>query len=458
MPSLPPSTGTGSSEDDVASLTTGSSQTGDPREEDTGPSIARARTVASDGSEAVDDGPPMEICLVVYGDINATSGGFRYDREVVSRLRERGDSVDVISLPWRSYGRGLADTLDPRVRERLNRDVDVLIEDGLCHPSVWRHNRQLTEPDVVVGLVHHVRSDDPTERYAPLIQPFERRFFGSVDATITTSRFTQNRVAQIAPSTATDLSVVAPPAGRMEGPATTVERVRARARRGPLRVVFVGNVVPRKNLETLIDALSRLDRSTEAGVDWRATVVGSLDAAPSYADRLRTRTERLGLDDRVEFAGELSDDALASTMAESHVCCVPARYEAFGMVHLEAMEHGTVPIAGSVGGTDEFLRDGTNGFLVDPEDHRSIAERLERLAADRDQLAALGVAALHTAEAHPDWAETTDRIRAWLRSLVGDEQTDPQRTAATGAHHSTTDVSRPVRPRRATDGTGGGNE
>lgn len=393
-------------------------------------------TTASSVQRTPDDGRPLTIALVVYGDIDATSGGFRYDREVVSRLRARGDTVEVISLPWRRYGRGLLDALDPRIRDRLDRDVDVLVEDGLCHPSVWRHNRRLSGPDAVVGLIHHLRSDDPTERYVSAIRPFERRFVRSVDATIATSQFTRDRVDRIAPSRQRTPTLVAPPAGRSEAATTTPDRVRDRARRGPLRIVFVGNVVPRKNLGTVLDALAGLDQRSEGGrldpsgnagrsdgsadgaPEWRLTVVGDRGAAPTHAERLVDRAASLGLDDRVEFVGELSDGDLVSTLDRSHVCCVPARYEAFGMVHLEAMEHGVVPIAGSVGGTGEFLRDGTNGFLVDPTDDRAIADRLERLATDRDRLATLGVAGLRTAERHPDWDETTDRIRAFLRSVV----------------------------------------
>jgi len=78
---------------------------------------------------------PLRIAVVVYGDLDSISGGFRYDREVISRLRARGDTVDVISLPWRWYGRGLVDAFDPRIRKQLDRDVDVLVEYGLCHPS-----------------------------------------------------------------------------------------------------------------------------------------------------------------------------------------------------------------------------------------------------------------------------------------------------------------------------------
>ena len=403
----------------------------------------RISGLASDSAHALDSKPdPLHVGVVVYGDLETTSGGFRYDREVIRRLRERGDTVDVISLPWRRYSAGLRDAFDPTVRDRLDRDVDVLIEDGLCHPAVWRHNRALVGPDAVVALLHHLRSDDPTERFGALARPFERRFLRSVDAAVTTSQFTRERAARIEPSASTP-TLVARPAGRAEGPATTPTAVRARAETGPLHVVFVGNVIPRKDPMTLLAALARLDddslagresRAAGSGVsrspntpDWRLTVVGSHDAAPAYAERVVDRAAALGLDDRVSFVGELSDDELTETFADAHVCCVPARYEAFGMVHLEAIEHGVVPVAGAVGGTAEFVRDGVNGFLVEPDDDRAIADRLRALATDRGRLAELGVAALSTAETHPTWAETTDRFRAFLDSVSSDTTDRGQR-------------------------------
>jgi len=295
--------------------------------------------------------------------------------------------------------------------------VDVLLQDGLCHPSVWRHNRRLTRPDAVVGLLlHHLRSDDPTEQFAGLIRPFERRFLRSVDATIATSEFTRERAERLAPATRSAPSLVAAPAGRVEDAASTPAAIRERAARDPLRVVFVGNVVPRKDPETLLDALGRLDRR-EGTPPVRLTVVGSHDAAPAYAQSVVERARRLGLDDRVSFAGELSETALTETLERAHVCCVPARYEAFGMVHLEAMEHGVVPVAGATGGTAEFVADGENGFLVEPGDDRALADRLDRLATDRERLAALGDRGAPDRGIASDVGEAGDRIREFLRDV-----------------------------------------
>ena len=46
----------------------------------------------------------MHVGLLIYGSLSTISGGFIYDRNLVRYLREAGDRVEVISLPWRRYG------------------------------------------------------------------------------------------------------------------------------------------------------------------------------------------------------------------------------------------------------------------------------------------------------------------------------------------------------------------
>ena len=366
----------------------------------------------------------MHLGFVVYGGLDGTSGGYRYDRRLADYCRARGDTVDVIALPEGGYWRRVADGVAPAIARQLDRPVDVLLEDELCHPSLWRQHRRLDRPGAVVALVHHVASDRPPGRLPRLRRGIERRYLRSVDGAVCTSTFTRRRAARLAPALAE--CPVAPPAGRTEGAAVTPEAVRRRATEGPLRIAFVGNLVPRKDPLTLLDAVDRLADDA----DWELTVVGSHAAAPAYAERVVEAAADRGLDDRVGFAGEVDDAALADVLAASHVCCVPSTYEGFGMVYLEAMEHGVVPIASATGGAGEFVTDGDNGALVDPGDVDRIAALLADWAADRDRLADRGVAALETAAAHPSWTETLSTVRTYLQQIALDEPT-PDPTAAT---------------------------
>ena len=101
---------------------------------------------------------------------------------------------------------------------------------------------------------------------------------------------------------------------------------------GPLRVLFVGNLIPRKGLLVLIAALGRLPRGT-----WRLTVVGSPVVDPGYAARVRRAVRDLGLQDSVRMRGQMDDAGLAAELRVHHVLAVPSLYEGFGIVYLEAM-------------------------------------------------------------------------------------------------------------------------
>ncbi len=51
----------------------------------------------------------MKIGLIIYGSLEIVSGGYLYDRKLVEFLKDQGDQVEIISLPWRGYLRSLAD-------------------------------------------------------------------------------------------------------------------------------------------------------------------------------------------------------------------------------------------------------------------------------------------------------------------------------------------------------------
>ena len=350
----------------------------------------------------------MRVGLTLYGDLEERSGGFRYDRELVAGLRAAGDEVEVVSLPWRTYPLGLLDGVSPAVRRRLAVDVDVMLQDELAHPSLVRHNRRLPYP--VVSIVHHLRASE-RRRLAPLYRAIERRYLDTVDGVVCNSTTTREVVTDLGVDPGT--AVVAPPAGDRFDPDVDPEDAAARAREGPLRVVFVGNLIERKGLDTLVEAVARARRSEAVEL----TAVGRPVDADHVAAVRKTVADR-GLGDAVTLAGELSDDELAATLTESHVLAVPSRYEGFGIVYLEGMSFGLPAIASAAGGADEVVTDGETGALVEPDDVAGVAAVLTNLAADRDRLARMSRAARRRYDAHPDWTETTTRVRGLLAAVA----------------------------------------
>ena len=352
----------------------------------------------------------MNIGLTVYGSLDERSGGFRYDRKLVEGLRDRGDTVDVIELPWREYTRGLLDNASRRIRDRLSVDVDVMLQDELAHPSLVYQNRRVPYP--VVSIVHHLRASEP-RRLSRLYRAVERRYLQTVDAVVCNSTVTQDAVTALGVDRST--TVVAPPAGDRFDPVIDDERIHDRAHSDPLQVVCVGNLEPRKGVDTLVEAVSM------TGADVELTVVGrTVDAA--YAAEVRERIQELSLGGRVELVGELTDPALAETLRAAHVLAVPSRYEGFGIVYLEGMSFGLPAIASRAGGATDIVSTGETGLLVDPDTPSAVARALTTLDNDRDRLAEMGRAARRRYDQHPDWTTTTDRVRQLLHETVSSQE------------------------------------
>jgi len=356
----------------------------------------------------------MRVALVLYGDLNFTSGGFLYDRRLVAHLAARGMEVEVVSLPWRSYLLGLADNFSPALRRRLQAlEADLILEDELAHPSLAFGNRRLRPSKTRVAVVHHLRASEPRAPWLNrLYAQVERRYLTSVDGFIVNSRATLETVRTLGPCL--QPAVVAPPGiqsfPRLPGPAEIAARVKEK---GPRRLVFLGNIIPRKGLHTLIAALTTLDRA-----DWRLTVVGSLTLDPAYVRRVKQRIQAAGLSPRVEFTGALPAAGVAEILARSHLLAVPSLYEGFGICYLEGMAFGLPAIGGSAGGAPEIITPGRDGFLVAPGDVPALAACLERLLTDDRLLLEMSLAARERFLAHPTWEESLEGACRFLLSVA----------------------------------------
>ena len=356
----------------------------------------------------------MRVGLVVYGSLDVLSGGNLYDQKLVEVLRARDHHVDVLSIPGGSYAWNLAWNLSRSLRRRIvSGRYDVLLEDELCHPSLFHSNRVLRTPARVVSIVHHLRSSEDRPRWQnDLYRRVEKRYLESVDAFVFNSHTTRETVESLLSQKTR--SVVATPGGDRLGRPLERDAVLRRAREeGALRILFVGNLIPRKGLHVLLDALARIPER-----DVRLDVAGSDSMDRAYAAAAREKVRSLGLEDRVRFHGTLEGDDLAARFLEAQVLVVPSSYEGFGIVYVEAMAFGLPAIASASGATDEIVRHETTGFLVPPGDGWSLARRIESLVEDRDLLARLSLNALDTFDDHPGWSESMGKVEEFLLALA----------------------------------------
>ncbi|MEW6219928.1 MAG: glycosyltransferase family 4 protein [Thermodesulfobacteriota bacterium] len=353
----------------------------------------------------------MHIGLVIYGSLATLTGGYLYDRLLAEQLASRGHRVTVLSLPVRPYPWRL---LDNRRRCPPAGEVDLFLEDELCHPSLLRGNpwQGPGQRAPRVAVVHQVLCDEPRPAWRNRLYALaERRYLAAVDGFVFNSQTTATTVASLVAGRRP--SVIASPAGdRLGSPLDEAAVTRRAQASGPLALLFLGNVMPRKGLLPLLSALALVPEPI-----WRLTVVGSLAMDPGYARRVRGLAERSGLGGRVAFCGPLAGDALARVLAASHLLCMPFAYEGFGIVLLEAMAFGLPVLASMRGAARETVTPGRNGFLLAPADGARLAGIIRQLAADRSRLADLAVAALAHFRRQPGWQAAMARVAGFLEGL-----------------------------------------
>jgi len=358
----------------------------------------------------------MRIGLIIYGSLDILSGGYLYDRKLVEFLRGQKVEVEIFSLPERGYSQHLLDNFDSGLLDRLKTaDIDILLQDELNHPSLFYLNRRL-RPEIdypILSIVHHLRTSEARPTWQnKLFEPVEQAYLKSVDGFIFNSHTTRQTVEKIiGPSKP---SVVAQPAGDRFKMTINEDQIIDRGREpGPLRLVFVGNVIERKGLHTLLDTVGKLEPGT-----CYLTVVGSVDVERDYVSRIEQQIAQLGIQDRVEFTGRLDGPKLASVLRQSQLLVVPSSYEGYGIVYLEGMSFGLPSIATNAGAAEEIISYGENGFLITPGDSVSLQRIIKNLHHDRDWLIALSIGARRRFELHPGWDASMRQIYHFLLGVV----------------------------------------
>lgn len=358
----------------------------------------------------------MRVGLLIYGSLKTISGGYLYDRRLVDYLHRQGDQVEIINLPWRNYLRHLGDNLSSELLQRLKSlPLDVLLQDELNHPSLFWLNRRLKDrvSYPILSIVHHLRSNEARPAWQNWIYRwFESRYLETLDGFIFNSQTTRQEVAGLLPQTLQKArpSLVATPSGDRFNPQIDAQAISQRSlQAGPLQILFLGNLIPRKGLHTLLEALTLLHTS-----DWRLSVVGSPSNDATYAHRARQLSERAGLSSQVTYHGAVSDDALAQLLRSNHLLAVPSSYEGFGIVYLEGMSFGLPAIATTSGAAGEIITHGQDGFLIAPGDSQALADHLNCLAKDRYRLREMSLAARQRYQAHPTWDNSMQAIRQFL--------------------------------------------
>ena len=165
------------------------------------------------------------------------------------------------------------------------------------------------------------------------------------------------------------------------------------------RTVFVGVLERYKGFDTLMQAW-QLAAPRVPGATLHVVSDGSL---------------RRLLTPDVDWSPRLTAEEVAAAMDDSWVVCLPSRSEGLPRVALEAACRGRAIVGGNRAGIPDVVEDGVNGFLIDPDDPRRLADALVRILSDRALAERLGAGARKTGE---EWGVTPAEYADKLRRLI----------------------------------------
>jgi glycosyltransferase involved in cell wall biosynthesis len=347
--------------------------------------------------------PTLEF--LVPGDLRTATGGYGYDRRIVNGLREMDWHVDVHELddsfPFPSPP-ALAHAEE--VLARLP-DGSLVMMDGLALGAMPREIGAHAQRLRLVALIHHPLCLETglAPDSARALEQSERAALQVVRHVVATSRATRN-LLQTFGVPQDRITVVEPGTD----PAPLAKPVPTS---GPVALLCVATVMPRKGHALLIEALASLDH-----LQWRLTCIGSLVRDVATVSSLRNQIKQAGLQDRVTLIGQLEGRDLEAHYATADAFVLPTLYEGYGMVVAEARAHGLPVVSTTTGAIAELVSRET-GILVPPGDVKALREALRIIVQDADRRAAFSAQARLTCESLPRWPDACARMAATLAAV-----------------------------------------
>ena len=159
------------------------------------------------------------------------------------------------------------------------------------------------------------------------------------------------------------------------------------------KILYVGNLFPYKGLDILLKAVGVIDGSINFVLD----IVGD---GPEK-QKLKTMAIDLGLGDVVVFHGIIKNKLSLETLyANSDVFVLPSYTEGTPKVLTEALSKSVPVVASKVGGIPHMIKDGVNGFLVDPGDFETLNKKIVMLLENSEVRQIMSINALNSAKAY----------------------------------------------------------
>jgi len=367
--------------------------------------------------------------LFVIKTLESAGGAERILAQITADMAERGHSVTVLSFD--ATGSNDFYVIDPRISRIWLDSGRAPARTGLFDLAkrirVMRRVVPAVAPDVAVGFMHSAFvplafalagkgiAVVGSEHIVPghyATRPVER--LALVVGARLCDRITvvsEQAKAEFASGLARKMVVIPNPVGG------AVQRERDRSSENSRVILNVGRLAEQKDQQTLISAFAEIASDHP---DWRLRIIGEGE----LRGRLESCARQLGVAARVELPGASRN--IWQEYRRAEIFALSSTYESFGLATAEALSAG-VPAIGFADcpGTNELIRDGVNGLLVDSRNRvRGLAEALDRLIRRPDERAKLASQAPMSVE-RLTVREVGDRWENLFADLIGSPHQPP---------------------------------
>lgn len=171
-------------------------------------------------------------------------------------------------------------------------------------------------------------------------------------------------------------------------------------------LVTTSRLVEKNGVGDVIGALPHLD----AKIKFLICGVGELE------ESLKLKAKSLKVEDRVIFAGNVSQDILPKYLKACDIFVRPSLSEGFGISFIEAMASKLPVVATPVGGIVDFLKDGETGYFCKPNNPESLANMIKRVIADPSKNVVVEKAYRMVLEKY-DWDKIVPEIRKIFENI-----------------------------------------
>jgi glycosyltransferase involved in cell wall biosynthesis len=352
----------------------------------------------------------------VTWDREAPTGGNIYNQNLLAELRTLDIDLQLHTLPgpWPEGDASTHVQLAKALRKAPTSLVDGIVACGA--PEVI--TAAVAEGHMIITVLHLPISDElglePSrrERYAAL----EARALQSASGVLCSSFWSAAQLSRR--YGLRDIGVAV--AG-----VRPAQLARGSQETGPPHLLTVAALTPTKDHMTLVRALAQI-----ADLKWTASLVGSDEAAPDYAARVRAEIRTTGLNERIATPGMLAAQALDREWDAADLLILSSRIETYGLVVGEALARGIPAVVPAGTGALEALHQGATshsdaapGTAIRSGDASGLAALLRRWLTEPTLRYAWREAALARRDTLPGWRQTAEAVLAYLQRLPSPSST-----------------------------------